>query len=590
MRALINKIFSFISRHSTIWALVYFTLATLVMTYPLVLHITDSMVGQVGDNIYFVWMIGWVKRALFDLHVNPFDIWFLNYPEGWSLAHTEITPAMLLIAMPFCLLGGPTLGYNAAMLMTFILSGFGMYLWVERMTGRKGAALIAGTMFAFGPYHFAHFLIGHLNLSGTQWFPFYFMGFFEIMGLLRPGEEDGRFRWRPVLTAGISLGLIAMTSQYYFIMTLLVSAFLLFCYLIFMERSKIRSGIFWKKLVMMGVVALPLALVAVAPFISLASQGGIPDRELGVVRQLANGSPTDFILPSTDHFLWGAWVGDNFNREMWIENTLYIGAVSGILALLAWIVRRRHAHRRIVALMLAGGAFAFILALGIDLHWLEEPVRFSPPEFLRGFIFHGTSYPVILPGYFLFKYLPFYAKLRTFMRFGVFVLTFTCAAAGIGTAWLIKKISPRWQVAGIILILGLVYFDFYPGTYTQFARVKARPVDTWLAQQPGDGAVIQFPFIQSEDQDQVYYTLIHQKPFVGGFFNAFPPVQYTKIKPQMERFPDQESVALIRDLGVEFVLVDQTQYKDIEKVRSDCEALGLRFVTQIKNELVFSPQ
>ncbi len=51
----------------------------------------DQMIGQVGDNIYFVWMIGWFKKALFDLHVNPFNVWFLNYPEGWSLAYTEIT-------------------------------------------------------------------------------------------------------------------------------------------------------------------------------------------------------------------------------------------------------------------------------------------------------------------------------------------------------------------------------------------------------------------------------------------------------------------------------------------------------------------
>ena len=34
------------------------------MTWPLATRMRDSMVGEVGDNIYFVWMIGWLKKAL----------------------------------------------------------------------------------------------------------------------------------------------------------------------------------------------------------------------------------------------------------------------------------------------------------------------------------------------------------------------------------------------------------------------------------------------------------------------------------------------------------------------------------------------
>ena len=121
------------------------------MTWPLVTRMGNQMVGRVGDNIYFVWMIGWFKKALFDQHVNPFNVWFLNYPEGWSLAYTEITPAQLLLALPFSLLASPTVAYNAAHLLSFILSGLIMSLWVRSLTGSNGAALLAGTAYAFLP-------------------------------------------------------------------------------------------------------------------------------------------------------------------------------------------------------------------------------------------------------------------------------------------------------------------------------------------------------------------------------------------------------------------------------------------------------
>ena len=112
-------------------------------------------------------------------------------------------------------------------------------------------------------------------------------------------------------------------------------------------------------------------------------------------------------------------------------------------------------------------------------------------------------------------------------------------------------------------------------------------VDAWLAQQPGQGAVAQFPFAESEDQEQTYYTLVHGKPFIGGFFNAFPPPQYQRIQPVMEQFPDAESVQLLRELGVEWVIVHAPRYPDFAALRAACEDLGLRYVTEMRGEAVF---
>lgn len=566
-----------------LWVLLYFSIMTVVMTYPLLLKMGHSVVGETGDNIYFIWMIGWFKKALFDLHVNPFNVWFLNYPEGWNMAYTEITPAQLLLALPFSMLGTPTFAYNSVMMLTFILSGFGMYLWVHQLTGRIDAALIAGTAFAFIPYRFAHFLIGHLNLTGTQWLPFYFLGLLQLLKFR--SDQSQKTNWKFIIITGISLGLIAMTSQYYLYMTLLVSGFMILLTVLIMEKRLLRDKNFWKQMLLTGLVALPLVAIAVAPYVLLTSQGGLPDRSVSLVRQYS-ASLSDFLLPSTDHFLWGRWVGQHFNREMWIEGTLYIGTVTAALAIIAWINRQFHKQHNLLRLLFWTGLFALILAMGTDLHWNGAPIEVIAPAFLAEKL-QRTTIPIILPGYFLLKYFPLYGKLRAMMRFGVFVLVFVCVAAGIGSAWLITRVKQQHRHLISLLLVGLIFLDFYPGAYQQFFEVKPRPVDHWLAMQPGEGAVVQMPFSQAEDQEHTYYTLIHGKPYIGGFFNAFPPAQYQRIRPVLENFPDQKSVDSLHELGVVYVLADADEYADLNKLRHECQYYGLQFVGKIGEQLVF---
>lgn len=573
-----------ISRLSLLWVILYFAILTVVMTWPLAVYMKDEVVGQIGDNIYFIWMIGWIKKALFELGVNPFDVWFLNYPQGWSMAYTEITPIMLALALPFSFLGGATFAYNAAMMLTFVLSGLGMFLWVRALTCNRAAALVAGTIYAFLPYHFAHFLIGHLNLSGIQWFPFYFWGLFEILQKQNKiAQEKG---WgKPVVLAGVMLGLIGWTSQYYLYMTVLVTGWLVLIYLVLFARSRWREWGFWRKFIWMGLVALPLVVVAVAPYMMLFQQGGLPDRNISLVR-MYSASPTDFFLPSTDHFLWGEWVGDHFNRQMWVEGTLYIGAVSFVLAVLGFIRRRQIEKQQFLALCAWGAVFAFILAMGIDLHWDGRSVEISLPTALTALL-GRDSVPIPLPGYVLFYVFPFFAKLRALMRFGVFVLLFFSVSAGLGAAWLLERVRANLRAALLVTLLGLIFLDFYPGAYQEFSRIQPRALDYWLAQQTGQGAVIQFPFEKSEDQEQTYYTLTHGKPFVGGFFNAFPPEQYARLQPRMKSFPDEQSISLLSELGVRYVLVDKASYDDPQLIRKRCESLGLKYVMEMDGQMVF---
>lgn len=570
-----------------LWVLLYFSLSSLVMTWPLALRMRDSVVGEIGDNIYFIFLIRWYQRAWFELGISPFFHPWLNYPEGWNLASTDTSLATTLFGLIPSLFAGPTFGYNFAMLVTFVLSGWFMFIWVRRLTGSALAGLVAGTIYAFLPYRLAHFLIGHMNLSGTQWFPLYFMGLYDLL-------RAPRLSWKPLLVAAVALGLIAFTSMHYLLMVLVISAMFLAGYLWFSRPKPIWQVQFWRsvglKLAVLGLLALPLVGLAVLPFLQLDSAGGLASRTVSYV-SMYSASPTDFILPSTDHFFFGRWVGEHFDRSLWIEATFYLGVAAAALAIIGWLKRGESQHRILLKTALMVMIVAFILSLGTDLHWNNQRVEVPVPAFLQQLVGRETS-PLPMPAYLLFRYLPFYAKMRALMRIGFFVLIFNTLLAGFGAAWLFRQVRPRRVLPLAALLIFLVFLDFYPGPYQQLDRVSARPVDIWLAQQPGQGAVAQFPFSQAEDQDQVYNTLVHQKPFIGGFFSANQPEQYLRIRPVLEKFPDAASgsmyaVDLLRELGVQWILFDTGQYPDFANVRAQVEQLGLRYVDTIAGQAVF---
>jgi hypothetical protein len=520
------------------------------MTWPAVLHLTDAVVGELGDNMHFAWLMGWFDQAIFQQGRWPFFAPQLNYPEGWHLARSETSPLLALMGLPFTWLGGPLLAYNAIALLSFPLSGLAVSYWVRRLTEDRIAGLLAGTVYAFIPFRIAHFRAGHLNMLGMMWFPLFLAGLFAILAQESVERRDS-------VLGGIGLGLIALTSQYYFYVSVVASGFVTLGYLLLFARQRLRTRVLWTSLAHMGTTAAPLVALGVLPYLQLAAQESLPDRPVEAV-SLGSASLSDFLLPSTDHFLWGDWVVRNFAREHWMEGTLYVGAVAGGLGLLApWATRRVQAPemRMLVLLALVAG----VLATGTHLYWDEQLVRVRLPGPVATAIGQETS-AIPMPGYFLFQVLPFYAKMRTFKRAGALALLATSVLAGLGSAWLLKRVGAKRRTALGASLLALALFDFYPGPFQEFTPVEPRPVDRWLAEQPGLGAVAEFPFELQEEQSHVYFSLTHGKPILGGFFNAFPPPQYRRIRPVMAGFPDVASIQLLQELGVQYVILGKSRY------------------------------
>jgi len=41
----------------------FYAILTAAFTYPLILHLSQAVLGGKGDNLYFAWLTGWYEHA-----------------------------------------------------------------------------------------------------------------------------------------------------------------------------------------------------------------------------------------------------------------------------------------------------------------------------------------------------------------------------------------------------------------------------------------------------------------------------------------------------------------------------------------------
>ena len=208
-------------------SLVLFSLLSALFTYPLVLHLADAVEdGQ--DALLNVWILAWDGHALLSDPRRLFDA-NIFYPFSRTLAYSEINLSQALLALPATLISGnPVLGYNLALLLTFVLSGWGMYLLARRLTGSPWAGAGAGIVFAFNAYKLSN--LAQIQLLSLHWLPFALL---FLDRLLRPTgsapPRSLRASWGDILATAIFLALQALASFYYALFAALALGLFIVC-------------------------------------------------------------------------------------------------------------------------------------------------------------------------------------------------------------------------------------------------------------------------------------------------------------------------------------------------------------------------
>ncbi len=544
-------------------ALLFYTLVSGVMLYPLLLNFSGKLPAFGGDIYEYVWKLWWFKHSLVETGQSPWVVPDIYYPFGYLLAYGEITAANTILALPLTLALGEVTTFNLLVWLSTILSGFTMFLLGREVTGSYWAGLLAGLIYAFSPFRYPQ--MSHLNILTTQWLPliFYFL------------ERFGRTR-KPVygLAAGLAFGLNALASWYYAV----AGALFGLLWVLFRFRplkSYVSQKQTWQALGLFSAAAGALILPFARPYLAIL---GNPDVAIPMENcNFFSASLVEYILPSPFHFLWGQWVQQHlFNRPAPGEFIIGWGFVTWLFGLYGL----RFASRRVVKPWLVVVLVAVILSFGLTLHLGGRQIVLpAPPPVVDRVndLFNRISLNYALdaqpftigredglvipmPALLLRWFVPVLGKIRTWTRFGFIAVFGMAILAGLGAAaWHRREIKPnRSATAGRLawlIVITVALFELWWRPVPMMAPVFERPVDQWLHSQPGDQPIIEYPLGSAFDGQQLVYTRAHGKPILHGYATYFS-FAFSRQHPELLDFPDPPALQKLTDLGARFVLVE----------------------------------
>lgn len=453
-----------------------FIALVLLMTWPLALNFTAAVPGDGVDNTGHMWNMWWLKYAL--LHgQNPFSTRMIFYPEGVSLWLHTLNLFNFLISLPFQMLFGLIVAYNAAIIFALATGGYTAYLLAVDVTDDRRAALVAGVIYGFSGYVLAQ-VIGHHNLMAVQWLPV------VVLALRRVTRGGGRL-WIGV--AALALWFNLLCDWQYFLFAMIWGGW--YALTVFWERRSLRAvAPVGAALALGALLALPMAI----PTAMVAAQ--TPQADTGEAYRLDHSADLlDFAIPSQLHPVWGSlserW--QSYKPNMTIQNkTAYLGFIAVGLAVIG--VRRKEGHFWLISALV----FA-VLALG--------------PHLQVGGV--GTGIP--LPAALLYN-LPLINVSRVPLRFVVLALLALAMLAALGTRQILARFpQPARRNALLAGLVGLIALENLTMPYP-LSPIYIAPI---YAEMGGDGeqyAILDAPFYRRTSFIHMFYQAVHEKPLVEG--------------------------------------------------------------------------
>lgn len=487
----------------TWWPLLGYLLLTLLLTWPLALHLGDGIAHFVASDHYQnLWNIWWFRTALFEQHRNPFytDVLFYPYRDSQhplELYFHTLQPAFMLFASPLSYLIGTVGSFNLIVLFSFVISGWGMYALARYFTQNALAAFVAGAIFDFCAYHFNILSVGQTNLLPIGTIPLYILFLHKSVAPLRFETERNRRLTYPLLAIAV-LVFAAYIDWYYPLYMLLYSGGLFVTLLATQPRQ-------WRFTVVRFFSIIAGWLVLVSPLLFPMLRSTATDTDVtynsSVVFEIIHSSALFAMFsPLKDMRISpGAWL-----QPFWGYTALVL-AVVGL-----WFCRKQQGWWRwwIAVLMV----FA-ILSLGPYL-------RLNQTDDANAAISNGLPLP-----YLLIQNIPPVSFSRSPGRMQVMVEMVVALLAAFGLSGLMSILEKRWSAARRTIRVGLpaialILLCLEMQTLPWPIEIMSRPtIFEQIAQEPGNFAVMELPLTNHgvEDARRMYYQTIHQRPIAGGY-------------------------------------------------------------------------
>ena len=577
---------------------------TLIMTWPLAIYAATAIPGDGFDGWQNYWNLWWLKTALIDRVSSPFVTDILYYPTGVGLYFHTLNPLNGLLSMPVQLVGGLIPAYNAVVLISWAFSGYGAFLlclWLLGPAGnaqaqtehakasragfaRYAGAFLAGTVYAFAPFHMAH-LLGHMQVMSLEWIPFY------VLYLLR-GMSHGR-TGRPWLRDAGMAGLFLIfngLSDWYFVLYLFLFTALAICYFWLSDlvsnlaretlnvRQSVRSlvAVFLPPLTAGAIFALVLSPVLL-PMLREASEFNFMVRPASDL-YILSASLTDYLIPSRLHTLLrsGQYAFPGNQIAPLSERTIAVGYVVLALAIAAMALRRRRA-----AFWAIVGLFFVLLSLGPKLHvgdimWDSVPAELDTP----GGAVSWTPFAVMN------RVVPFMRISRSVSRYALMAQLSAAMLAGIGLSAVMLRMRRRGAYVLAALALMVIIVEYWVAPYP-LSRPDTPSFYVEVADRENAGAILNLP-MNYDRPGYLLYQTVHNRPLTVAYISRDDPRTLTERIPALQHFrhlgpdivgddPAQAAMTVLNDLGVEYVVLDRYKMPTGKEREYTEELTGLVF-------------
>lgn len=553
-------------------ALGLFAVLTAAMLYPYPLE-AGTHLRNLGDPLEFTWVLGYSAHQLVTSPLHLYDA-NIFYPFRQSLAFGESMIGNSLVALPIVLLtDNPVLAQNLIILMSFVLAGFGAYLLVWDLTGSRAAGILAGVIFAFCPYRMDR--LWHVSLVAAHWLPF---AFFSLNRFL------ARRTWRWAVAFGGFTLLQCLSTTILAYITGLALLVYLFCLLCWRPRQVLRRDTLLPLLAAGVGVAAVLAIVYL-PYLEVSERFGM--RRLLDEAEDFSASLESYVAVPSFNRTWGRV--QSLVALGRLERQMFPGLLAAALAVVGLVKGRSGGHRVAFALT---GLSAFAITLGPSLR-----VTVDGP---------AVDLPFPLPFRVLYTYLPGFDSMRVPARFAIVVMLAIAALAGLGAAYLLRKAAGQpgsgrsaWRrrlhagLATLLVAIALFEYVSVPFSLEPVPTGAAIPeVYQWLRDQPDKQVIVELPIAVEvfHESPYIYYSTYHHWTLVNGW-RSFTPPGYSELVAALASFPSAESVQLLANLKVKYVVVHADKLPRLKLPAGSAllqpYAEALRLVRQFGDDYVY---
>ena len=473
------------------------------------------LIGNHGDALLQHLHCAWQWLALADGRFAELLALPTMHPYSSGFVFGETLLGITLPLAPLPLLGATSAAtFNTAVLLSFLLLGVSVFLWVRELFDSTAAGLFAAVLVVFTPWR-VHYLSNLNNLT----IHYAVFGMWLLSRWLRRAE-----------------------------LASLLGAALLFYVQLLTTAQVALSAIYlcavWLLVVWAGAPRRFDARRAVQLLIASACFAALCAPWLGFFREAFDATPG--LLRTSEMHSYSAPF-PQMARLFGGFGPLGVAAAAGAVALVAGSRRRllTPGNARCLLGLTAGAAALFVIARG----------PFVGPE----------TDPTPLPGYYAARFLPLLDAIRAPIRLAAMTPVYLALLAGGGFAlalrWVQQRISPHRMpaISVLSLLLPLTMTALWPALPPAMAapisqRAQDRSLAEALAALPPSSVILPLPLDPEPGGAAVdERVLIHRRQQIGGFASILAE-PFRQARLQLGQWPDGGHAAA-HALGASHVVV-----------------------------------